>query len=279
MRLFPRLRFGVRWNLWAGVAIVSTMTLLSILAPWISPYDPVQNALSEVLRPPGPGHWLGTDNFGRDILTRILYAARLDLQIGIVAVAVPMVIGVSLGAMAGYFGGWFDTLIMRLVDIVASIPFLVLILSLMAVLSQRVGTGVTSMYIAVFAAGWTAYARIVRAEVLVLKKQEFVLACKTLGYGHGRIILRHILPNAITPAIVFAMSDVVLCILLASSLSFLGLGVKPPTPEWGAMAAEGRSFMLQAWWITTMPGLAIGLTGLGFSLIGDGLADRIDSDS
>jgi peptide/nickel transport system permease protein len=276
LRLFPRIRLGGQWNLYAGLAIVGAVALLSLLAPWINPYDPVKNALPEALRHPSASHWLGTDNFGRDILARVMYAARLDLQIGVIATAVPMVIGVGLGAAAGYFGGWFDTIVMRIVDITVSIPFLVLILSLMAILTQRVGSGLTAMYIAVFLAGWTAYARIIRAEVLVQKKQEYVLAGKVLGYGHGRIIFRHILPNAITPALVFAMSDIVMCILLASSLSFLGLGVKPPAPEWGAMAAEGRNFMLQAWWITTMPGLAIGLTGLGFSLIGDGLADRID---
>ncbi|MDB4897520.1 MAG: Peptide/nickel transport system permease protein [Firmicutes bacterium] len=276
IRVFPRLRISGQWNLYAGLAVVGMMLFLSLLAPWISPYDPVQNALSVALKAPSAAHWLGTDNFGRDIFTRVIYAARLDLQIGLIAAAVPMVIGVALGALAGYFGGWLDVIVMRIVDVTVSIPFLVLILSLMAILSQRVGSGLSSMYIAVFLAGWTAYARIIRAEVLVQKQQEYVLACKVLGYGHARIIFRHILRNAITPAIVFAMSDIVMCILLASSLSFLGLGVKPPTPEWGAMAAEGRNFMLQAWWITTMPGLAIGVTGLGFSLIGDGLADRID---
>jgi peptide/nickel transport system permease protein len=192
-----------------------------------------------------------------------------------VAVVVPLIAGSVIGLFAGYFGGWFNILMMRLVDVMISFPFMVLIIAIISIL----GPGLMNMYIAIFLVGWTSYARIVRGEVLVVKQQEYILAARSIGYGHGRIIFRHILPNVISPAIVFAMSDVVLCILTGASLSFLGLGVQPPAAEWGAMISEGRSYIINAWWISTLPGLAIIVTGLGFSLLGDGLAEKIENQS
>lgn len=257
----------------AGLTIILFILFVSIFAPFLSPYDPDQNRLTDMLQKPSAEHWFGTDNFGRDILTRMMFAARVDLQIGIFAVIVPLVIGSIVGLTAGYYGGWFSTLMMRMVDIVISFPFLVLIIAIISIL----GPGLFNMFIAIWLVGWSMYTRIIRAEVLVIKQQEFVLAAKSLGYGDVRIMLRHILPNVITTAIVFSMSDIVLCILLGASLSFFGLGVQPPTAEWGAMIAEGRSFMLNAWWLATFPGLAIVISGLGFSLLGDGLAEKLEN--
>ena len=214
---------------------------------------------------------MGTDNLGRDVFSRVVYAARVDLQIGVIMTYVPLVTGVVLGAIAGYFGGWVDTLIMRLVDVVIAFPFLVLVIAILAV----VGPGLTGMYIAVLAVGWSLYARLTRAEMLVLREQQFVLAAESLAFSRWRIIFRHAVPNMLRPNIVFSMADFVLNILLAASLSFLGLGVRPPTAEWGAIVAEGQNFLLNAWWITTLPGLVIVIVGIGLSLIGDGLAERL----
>ncbi|MED4751953.1 ABC transporter permease [Brevibacillus choshinensis] len=269
--LFSRLPVNTKISV--GSALVLIVILLSICAPWLTPYDPNSNDLMNVLQKPSAQHWFGTDNFGRDIFTRMLYAGRIDLQIGVIAVIVPFIVGTVIGLLAGYFGGWFNMVTMRLVDVVISFPFMVLIIAIISIL----GPGLTNMYIAIFIVGWSVYARIIRGEVLVVKQQEYILAARSIGYGHGRIIFRHILPNVISPAIVFAMSDVVLCILLGASLSFLGLGVQPPTAEWGSMIAEGRSYIINAWWISTLPGLGIIVTGLGFSLLGDGLAEKIEN--
>ncbi|RNB85059.1 ABC transporter permease [Brevibacillus fluminis] len=269
-RFFSRIPVNAK-IVW-GLAVVCFVIVLSICAPWLSPYDPNANDLANALQKPSAAHWFGTDNFGRDIFTRMLYAGRVDLQIGVIAVIVPFITGTLIGLLSGYFGGWFNTLMMRLVDVVISFPFMVLIIAIISIL----GPGLMNMYIAIFIVGWSAYARIVRGEVLVVKQQEYILAARSIGYGHGRIMLCHILPNVISSAIVFAMSDVVLCILLGASLSFLGLGVQPPAAEWGSMISEGRNYIINAWWIATFPGLAIVVTGLGFSLLGDGLAEKIE---
>ncbi|MGZ9190489.1 MAG: ABC transporter permease, partial [Nitrospira sp.] len=184
---------------------------------------------------------------------------------------VTLVYGLMLGAIAGFLGGWFDRLLMRFVDIAIAFPFLVLIIVIVAIL----GPGIKSMYIAVFVVGWTMYCRLARADMLVIREQEYLLAARALGFGSWRIVFRHALPSLLVTSLVFSMADVVLNILLASSLSFLGMGVQPPTPEWGAIVAEGRDFLLQAWWISTLPGIALIMTGLGFSLIGVGLSKML----
>jgi peptide/nickel transport system permease protein len=258
-------------NLKIGLIIIGTIALLGILAPVISPYDPIRGDFRNTLQPPSLAHPFGTDNVGRDLFSRVLHGASIDLQIGLITTYVPFVYGIALGAIAGYVGGWFDLLLMRLVDFAIAFPFLVLIIVILAVL----GPGIQNMYIAVFAVAWTMYARLARAEMLVIREQEYILAARALGYSRWRIIFRHALPNLIAPSIVFSMADIVLNILLAASLSFFGMGVQPPTPEWGAIVADGRDWLLQAWWISTLPGLAIVLTGLGFSLIGDGLAKML----
>ena len=259
------------WTLWIGVGILAVVALAAIFAPLIAPAAPNAQNLADAFQPPSWGHLMGTDNLGRDVFSRVVYAARVDLQIGVIMTYVPLVTGVVLGAIAGYFGGWVDTLIMRLVDVVIAFPFLVLVIAILAV----VGPGLKGMYIAVLAVGWSLYARLTRAEMLVLREQQFVLAAESLAFSRWRIIFRHAVPNLLRPNIVFSMADFVLNILLAASLSFLGLGVRPPTAEWGAIVAEGQNFLLNAWWITTLPGLVIVIVGIGLSLIGDGLAERL----
>lgn len=251
-----------------GVLIVGLVALAGIFAPVLTPYDPIKGDFSNPLAPPSQEHIFGTDSVGRDLFSRTLYAARLDLQIGIITTYVPFVIGLVIGVVGGYFGGWVDIVLMRIVDVAIAFPFMVLIIVILAIL----GPGIQNMYIAIFLLAWTMYARLSRADMLVVREQEYIMAAKALGYGPMRIIFRHALPNVLTSSIIFSMSDLVLNILLASSISFLGMGVQAPTPEWGAIITEGRDFLLQAWWISTLPGIAIIITGLGFSFIGDGLA-------
>jgi peptide/nickel transport system permease protein len=258
-------------NLWLGAAIVLGWALVALLAPWIAPYDPIAHNLPEKLQAPGLAHPFGTDNFGRDILSRVMHGARIDLQMGIIGVLFPFVIGTTIGSIAGYAGGWTDSVLMRLVDVVLAFPFLVLMLAIIAIL----GPGLLSFYIAMALVGWVSYARLVRAQVLVLKTSDFVTAARSLGFGRFRILFRHILPNCIAGSIVFSMSDIVLVVLSGSAISYLGLGVQPPTAEWGVMIAEGQNFITTAWWITTFPGLAIVFMALGFSLLADGLAERL----
>jgi peptide/nickel transport system permease protein len=273
----PRLALP-RWfkhlGLTLGTGIVLVVLLASLMASFITPYDPIEQELSNTVQPPSPEHWFGTDNFGRDIFSRALHAAKLDLMIGVLAVLFPWLIGVALGALSGYLGGFVDTVIMRTVDTFTAFPFLVLVIGIIAIL----GPGLVSMYVALTLAGWSAYARIIRGEILALKKSDYVTAARALGYGNGRIMFRHILPNVVTPAIVYMMSDITLTILSTTALSFLGLGVQPPTAEWGSMIAEGKEFIFSAWWLIVMPGLALVTVGVGLSLLGDGLADVLRTE-
>jgi peptide/nickel transport system permease protein len=261
------------WNLSlkVGSAIMMAIALIGIFAPWIAPYDPFAQDFEAVLVPPELNHLFGTDNLGRDIFSRVIYGARVDLTIGVITTYVPMTYGVVLGAFCGYIGGKFDMIVMRILDVAMAFPFLVLIIVILAIL----GPGVQNIYISVFLVAWTMYARLARAEMLVERGKDYVLAAQVLGYPRSHIVFRHALPNVMNSSIVFSMSDFVLNILLVSGLSFLGLGIQPPIPEWGSMIAEGKEFMLQAWWVCTLPGLAIVITGTALSLIGDGLAKRL----
>jgi peptide/nickel transport system permease protein len=254
-----------------GIGMVGFWFLLAVFAPLIAPYDPDAHNLQATLQAPSLAHPLGTDNFGRDVLSRVIHGTRVDLELGIMGVLWPFLLGTFLGSIAGYFGGVTDTLLMRLLDITLAFPFLVLMIAIISVL----GPGLGSFYIAITLVGWVSYARLVRAQVLVLKASEFVLAARSLGYGHARIMFRHILPNALVPSIVFSMSDVVLVILAGAAISYLGLGIQPPTAEWGVMIAEGQNFMTTAWWITAFPGCAIVLLALGFSLLADGMGEKL----
>lgn len=255
----------------AGIVIVGLWLFIALFVPWLAPFDPITQDATSSLLPPGGAHLFGTDNFGRDIFSRVLWGARVDLQICLLGVIFPFLLGTTLGALSGYLGGVVDAAIMRLIDIVLAFPFLVLMLAIIAIL----GPGLGSFYIAMAMVGWVSYARLVRAQVLTLKQRDFIVAARSLGYGHARILFRHLLPNAITGALVFSMSDCVLVLLNGAAVSYLGLGVQPPTAEWGVMVAEGQSFITTAWWITTFPGLAIVLLAMGFSLLADGLGDKL----
>ncbi len=258
-------------NLMLGLGIILMILVLGLAAPLLTPYNPLAPNFSATLLPPSLHHLFGTDDLGRDIFTRVLYGARIDLRVGLISVISPFIIGIILGSVASYFGGWADTIIMRLLDIVQAFPFLVLVIAIVAIL----GPGLNNMYIAVAITAWIVYARLIRSEILIQKEQEYVIAAKAMGSSSWRIITKHLLPNTITSSIVYSMADIALYILLAAALSFLGLGAKPPTPEWGALITEGQSYMTNAWWMSALPGLAIVITGIGLSLIGDGLSDLL----
>lgn len=263
------------WNLVIGGTILGIVVVLIALAPVLTHYNPVTQNIAQALQGPSSRHFLGTDQLGRDVWSRLLYGGRVVLRIAFLVEVFPFVIGTVLGCIAGYFGGWIDTLIMRCVDIVMAFPFYVLIIALVFAL----GPGELSIYIAFTFISWIWYARLIRSEVLVAKRQDYVPAAKAAGYSNLRVIGRHILPNVITQAIVFAMSDIVLNILGIVTLGFLGLGVQPPTPEWGGMIADGQQFLTTHWQLTTIPGLAVVITALGLALIADGLADVLRPSS
>jgi peptide/nickel transport system permease protein len=255
----------------AGVTILGLIILGAIFAPLITNHGPLSVDLNNILQGPSSKHWLGTDDIGRDVWSRLVYGARTDLRVAFLAVLFPFVIGTVIGLFAGYYGGWFDTLTNWLVNIVVAFPFYVLIIALVFVL----GPGTRSIYIAITIVGWVSYARIVRGEVLVAKRREYVLAAKSGGLSDVRIIFRHLLPNVITQAIVFSMSDIVLDILAIVTLGYLGLGVQPPTPDWGTMISAGQGFLTTHWELSTVPGIAVVITALGLSLLADGLADLL----
>jgi peptide/nickel transport system permease protein len=265
-----------RWNklnrtFYIGAGLVVLVFLIAWVGPLILAHDPLEQDLGNGLQSPSREHLLGTDQFGRDLLTRILCGMQVDLQIGIFATAYTMAYGVAIGALAAYYGGLLDSLFMRFLDILIAFPRLVLTIGVIAMLGQ----GLINMYIAIGIVGWIAYARLVRGEILVAKELEYIEAAKTIGARDGRIIWRHLMPNVLTPAIVFAMSDVILNILYVSALGFLGLGVQPPNPELGTMIADGRKFILNFPNLTTFPGLGVVAIGIAFSVLGDGLADYL----
>ncbi len=263
-----------RWSavtLWTGVVIVLAVTALSVLAPVLGFTNPNEADLTQVLKPPSWEHPFGTDDIGRNIFVRVLYAGRIDLSFGVITTYVSLVIGLILGALAGYFGGILDTIVMRVVDLVISFPFIVLILAIIAI----TGPGIFGAYAGVLAVSWALYARLTRGEMLALREKQYIMNAQTLGYSTGRIIFVHSIPNLLRSNLVFSMSDIVLNILTLAALSYLGLGVSPPTPEWGELVAQGQRHLRTAWWVSTLPGLVIVLVGVGFSLIGDGLADRL----
>lgn len=253
----------------AGALITGTVLLLALLAPVIARYSPLQQNLLEPLQPPSAAHWLGTDEFGRDIWSRLLYAGRTDIQVGVLAVVFPFCFGSLIGTLSGYLGGWLDTIVMRIVDVVLAFPFYVLIIALVFF----VGEGTHGIYIAFALTDWVIYARIVRSATLVARRLDWVAAAEGGGLSRNRVLVRHIMPNTISQAIVYAMSDIVLVILAVVTLGYLGLGVQPPAPDWGAMINDGQSFITIHPWLSLAPGLAVVVTGVGLSLLGDGLAD------
>jgi peptide/nickel transport system permease protein len=255
-----------------GLAVVSCLILMAVFAPLISPRDPFKINPPDRLKPPSSAHLLGTDVAGRDIFSRIVYGSRITFQIGITVIVLALLIGYLFGITAGYFGGAVDELFMRLTDIFMSFPYLILAMGLTVALGPSINNAMLAMAIV----WWPTYARLVRGEVLKLRGRAFITASKGLGATSLFIILRHIVPNSWMPVVVQSSLDFGRVIMYAASLSFIGLGAQPPTPEWGAMISDGRAFLEQAWWYPTFPGLAIMVTILGFNLMGDGLRDILD---
>jgi peptide/nickel transport system permease protein len=252
-----------------GLGLLAVIVIAVIAAPLITPYSPSSQDLTAILQGPSWHHLLGTDELGRDELSRLLYAGRTDLKVGLLAVVFPFCFGTLMGTMAGYYGGLFDGVVMRIVDVLVAFPFYVLVIALVFV----VGTGTKGIYIAFAIADWVIYARTVRSTTLIVRESDYVAAARVGGLGDRRVILRHVLPNTISQAIVYIMSDIVLVIVAVVTLGYLGLGAQPPTPDWGAMINDGQEFITTHWTLATFPGVAVVITGLALSLIGDGLAD------
>jgi len=254
-----------------GAAVVLAWVLIAVMAPWISPYDPIEQDVMNRLAPPSAQHWLGLDGIGRDVLSRVLYGGRVSLPVAAVVVVLASIFGTLYGALAGFVGRWPDEVAMRIVDMVLSFPALILAMAIAAAL----GPSIHNSMLAMLMVWWPPYARLARGQVLALKECDFVPAARSLGLSDRRILVRHILPNSVAPSLVLMAMDFGNAIIITAALSFLGLGAVPPTPEWGAMVAEGRELM-QQWWISTFPGLAILMVAIGCNFIGDGLRDAMD---
>ncbi len=255
-----------------GLIIIISLVFIAIFAPFIAPHDPIEQNLEKRLLPPCREYQMGTDDLGRCLLSRIIYGARVSLQLGVIVVGIITVIGVTLGLISGYYGGIVDEIIMRLVDVVLAFPGIILALAVAGAL----GPGLFNVMLALAMVGWTGLARVVRGSVLSVKEKEFVESARALGCSDLHIMTRHILPNVMAPVIVLATLDMAFIILAAAGLSFLGLGAQPPTPEWGSMLNNGRAFMRTAPHLTTFPGLAIMVAVLAFNFLGDGLRDALD---
>ena len=262
----------VRPSFVVGVAIVILMVVLSLFPQLIAPYDPIATDVTVSNQAPSAEHWFGTDFYGRDIFSRVVWGTRIDLLIGVLGVVIPFLVGGMIGLLAGYYGGVLDSLLMRITDIMMAFPFTILVITIMAILGQ----GLINLFIALWLVGWMSYAKLVRSEVLVLKDAEFIQAARVAGFSDARILFRHILPGAVPEIIVqFTMYEGS-TILTEASLSFLGMGAQPPTPEWGLLLSNGRNYMLTSLHATLFPGLAIFLTVLSFNILGDGLRDALD---
>ncbi len=257
-----------------GLFILVILVLLAIFADVIADYDDVviKQNLAHRLQGPSAAHWLGTDEFGRDIFARLIHGTRVSLQVGIVAVGISIIIGGILGALAGYYGGKLDNIIMRIMDIFLAVPSILLAIAIVSAL----GPSIINLMLAISISSVPSYARIVRASVLSIRDQEFIEAAKAIGASNTRIIFRHIIPNSLAPVIVQATLGVASAILSTAGLSFIGLGIQPPAPEWGSMLSGGRQYLRYAWWVTTFPGVAIMITILSLNLLGDGLRDALD---
>jgi peptide/nickel transport system permease protein len=261
-----------------GAVVVALVIATAVAAPWLSPFDPIVQDIGNRLKPPGwrdaAGnlHPLGTDHLGRDLLARVIYGAQPALLVASAAVLISGVLGMAAGLVGGYFGGRLDDVLMRLADVQLAFPFILLAIAVIGVL----GPSLPTIIVVIGVSSWVVYARVVRGAVLTLREREFVQAAHALGGRDGRVIVRHILPNAFAPWLVVATLDMARVIVIESALSFLGLGVQPPTPTWGGMLADGRVYITTAWWLATFPGLAILVTVLGINLLGDGLRDTLD---
>lgn len=256
----------------AGVAVVAALITVAVFAPVLAPYEPTAINVEEILSPPSARHLFGTDELGRDVLSRMIFGSRISLKVGFVAVGIAISIGIMIGSLAGFYGGKVDAVLMRFVDIMLTFPTFFLILAVIAILEPSIST----IMVVIGITGWMDVARLVRAEFLTLKTRDFVLAARVSGAGSPRIIFRHILPNALSPVFVAATFGVAGAILVESGLSFLGLGVQPPTPSWGNILTAGKDNIEVAWWLSLYPGLAILITVLSYNLVGEGLRDALD---
>ena len=257
----------------AGAGLVGLVVLAALLAPWLAPFDPITGDLRNAyLLGPGGRYLLGTDAQGRDVLSRVLYGARLSLSVGLISQAVAAALGVTLGLLSGYYGRWVDALVMRLADVTLAFPTLLLLIAVAAAVSPSL----PMVFVVIGAVGWAGMARLVRSQVLVLKGSEYVLAARALGAPDQRVLLRHLLPNVRNQVIIATTLGIAGAIMAEAALSFVGLGAQPPTPSWGAMVADGRDLLRVAPWVSFAPGLAIGLAVLGFNLLGDGLREAFD---
>ena len=255
-----------------GLAIVVFLILIAIFAPLIAPYDPIIRVKEESLLGLSGAHWFGTDLLGRDILSRVIYGSRISIEVGVVAVGISLIIGLILGALSGYFGSIPDSVIMRIADVFFAFPYILGAIAIMTVL----GPGIVNIFIAIGLLGWASFARIFRGSILSIKNKEYIEAARALGASNYRIITKHIFPNAFAPIIVYATMNVGTAIIVEAALSFLGIGVQPPTPAWGKMLAESLDYIDTAPWMMVFPGLAILFTVLGFVLLGDGMRDAFD---
>jgi peptide/nickel transport system permease protein len=274
--------WGRRYRLWldfranrlamAGLIVVLALVVCAVLAPWLAPYDPSSQDLTNRLGVPQPGHWLGTDELGRDVLSRLLFGARVTLGMVLAVVITVAPLGLAIGCIAGYFGGWIDTALMRITDVFLAFPRLILALAFVAAIRP----GIPSAILAIALTTWPPYARLARAETLGFRNTDFIAAVRLTGASSSRIILRHIAPLCVGSLIVRVTLDMSSIILFAASLGFLGMGAQPPSPEWGTMIATARRFFLDQWWVPLVPGVAIFVASLAFNLLGDGLRDVLD---
>jgi len=255
-----------------GGTLVTLVFVLSIFAPLIAPYNPSTIDIKNILVGPNYSHWLGTDDLGRDVLSRMIWGGRISLEVGFVAIGIATIIGIILGSLAGFYGGWIDSMIMRAVDIMLSIPTIFLILAVIAILEPSI----INIMIIIGLTSWMEPARLIRAEFITLKEREFVMAAHAMGATDRRIIMKHVLPNGLSPILVSATMGIGGAILIESGLSFLGLGVQPPTPSWGSLLSAGKDNIEIAWWLSAFPGLAILITVLGYNLLGEGIRDALD---
>lgn len=254
-----------------GAMIVLFFAIMAILAPFIAPYDPGQIDVENILTGPSKEHILGTDSLGRDLFSRMVYGGRISLLVGFIAVGISALIGVILGSLAGYYGRWVDIVIMRFVDIMLCFPTFFLILAVIALLEPSI----VNIMVIIGVTSWMGVARLIRAEILSLKERDFIYAERAIGAGDFRIIIKHLIPNAMAPVLVSITLGIAAAILVESSMSFLGIGVQPPTPSWGNILSEGKSVMGAAWWMLVFPGMAIFMTVLGYNLLGEGIREEL----
>jgi peptide/nickel transport system permease protein len=278
-RARPQGEWGIVWTqlrrnraAMIGAAVIALEILIAIFAPVVAPYGPFDADPRAALKPPSAAHWFGTDDNGRDLFSRVIYGTRISLRVGLIAVAIGGSVGIVLGIVAGYRGGWIDNGVMRAMDLLLAFPGILLALGIIAIL----GPGLSNVMIAVGISAIPSYTRLARASTLALRDRDFVTGARAIGCGDGRIMRRYILPNVLPPLIVLTTLGVAGAILTAAGLSFIGLGAVPPTPEWGAILTLGRKYINQAWWYTTFPGLAIAVTVLGINMLGDALRDALD---